>query len=199
MIVEPLAERLRDGVRNAYSAVAAAPEEKHAFPVGRAFAESVGYTAESLSTLPTQSIEAFAGVSNVSVFAELPLGASVLDLGCGAGLDSLIAARRVGPTGAVTGVDFSAAMIDRASRAAAAAQCAHVHFLEIAAERLPFPDESFDVAIVNGIFNLNPARDDLFGQLARVLKRGACAYVAELILQEPLPEAVLASESNWFA
>ncbi len=108
---------LRDRVRIAYSAAAEMPQKKHAFPVGRGFAQSVGYPANLLDDLPAISSEAFAGVSNVSISAEIPSGATILDLGCGAGLDALIAARRVGPKGKVIAVDFSTAMLDRAQQA----------------------------------------------------------------------------------
>src|SRR5574340_1038337 len=89
------ADALRAKVRDAYSSAAERPQEKHAFPVGRGFAESVGYPAGLLASLPSVCVEAFAGVSNVSLFADIAEGATVLDLGCGAGMDTLIAARRV--------------------------------------------------------------------------------------------------------
>lgn len=193
------AHRLREGVRDAYSAAAKTPQEEHAFPVGRAFAESLGYPRDLLDALPTTCAEAFAGVSDVAVFAAIPRGAIVLDLGCGAGLDSLIAARRVGPNGKVVGVDFSEAMLDRARRAAAEAGVTNVEFRRADAEALPLPDRSVDVAIVNGIFNLNPARDAIFGELARVVRPDGEVFVAELILIEPLPEDERASLTNWFA
>lgn len=175
------------------------PQEEHAFQVGRAFAESLGYPHDLLEALPAACTEAFAGVSNVAVFAAIPAGAFVLDLGCGAGLDSLIAARRVGPNGKVVGVDFSEAMLDRARRAAAEADVKNVEFRRADAEALPLPDQSVDVAIVNGIFNLNPARDAIFGELARVVRPDGEVFVAELILIEPLPEDERASLTNWFA
>jgi SAM-dependent methyltransferase len=193
------AHKLREGVRDAYSAAATTPQAAHAFQVGRAFAESIGYPHDLLEALPAACTEAFAGVSNVAVYAAIPAGAIVLDLGCGAGLDSLIAARRVGLNGKVVGVDFSEAMLDRACRAAAEAGVTNVEFRRADAEALPLPDRSVDVAIVNGIFNLNPARDAIFGELARVVRPGGEVFVAELILIEPLPEDERASLTNWFA
>ena len=112
---------LRNAVYNAYSAAAERPTQKHAFPVGRVLAERLGYTADMLDTMPAVAVEAFAGVSNMAVSVPIPAGARVLDLGCGAGLDSLILARRVASTGHVVGIDFSEAMLARARQGAIAA------------------------------------------------------------------------------
>jgi ubiquinone/menaquinone biosynthesis C-methylase UbiE len=144
-------------------------------------------------------VEAFAGVSNVSLFADLPVGAAVLDLGCGAGMDSIIAARRVGPAGRVIGIDFSESMLVRARAAKEVVNLPHLQFQQGDAECLLLADESIDVALVNGIFNLNPKRNEIFSELARVLRPHGRAYVAELILAGPPPEGNHASESNWFA
>jgi arsenite methyltransferase len=190
---------LRDKVCEAYSAAATSPTEEHPFPVGRAFAESLGYPAALLDTLPLAAVEAFAGVSNVSLIAEIPKGATVLDLGCGAGLDSLIAARRAGRSGRVIGIDFSDTMLERARKAAREAAVPNATFEHADAEQLPLDDACIDVAIVNGIFNLNPAREFVFSELARVLRHGGVAYSAELILASPLQPNVLQTESDWFA
>jgi len=192
-------QHLRQAVCNAYSAAAEKPTEKHAFPVGRAFAESLGYPPDLLDTLPRASSEAFTGVSNVSLFAEIPESAFVLDLGCGAGLDSLTAAKRVGPKGRVVGIDFSETMLERARCAAVEAGITNVEFRHADAESLPLPDQSVDVALINGIFNLNPARDVILRELARVIRPGGSLFAAELILIEPLSEAVRTSETNWFS
>ncbi|HEX9119618.1 MAG TPA: methyltransferase domain-containing protein [Terriglobales bacterium] len=189
---------LRGKVREAYSAAAHSPIAKHPFPVGRVFAESLGYPAALLDTLPSSAVEAFAGVSNVSLFAEIPEGATVLDLGCGAGLDSLIAAGRVGPSGKVIGIDFSDTMLGRARKAAQEAAIRNVSFEQADAERLPLSPASIDVALVNGIFNLNPARESIFRELARVLQPGV-VYAAELILAGTLPANLKQSDADWFA
>ena len=189
---------LRNQVRAAYSAAASRPEDSHAFPLGRAFAESLGYPADWLAAVPAASLEAFTGVSNVSVFAAIPEGAGVLDLGCGAGLDSLIAARRASPGGAVLGIDFSAAMLARARQGAFQAGVSNLVFCQADAEQLPLPDRSMDVALVNGIFNLNPRRAEIFRELGRVIREDGAVYSAELILRQPLPPERL-SEADWFA
>jgi len=190
---------IRDAVRRVYSEAAQQPAGEHPFPVGRRFAESVGYPPDLLSTLPSVSVDAFSGVSNVSIFADIPVGATVLDLGCGAGLDSLIAAGRVGNTGRVIGVDFSEAMLARARQAVAEARINNIEFHLADAENLPIPNESIDVALLNGIFNLNPMRDSIFSELGRVIRRDGAVYAAELILKEPLPTESRNLASNWFA
>ena len=193
------ADLLRDKVNDAYSAAATRPEQSHPFPTGRKLAENLEYPSEVLDQMPQASVEAFAGVSNFSLFADLPAGATVLDLGCGAGMDSIIAARRVGPTGRVIGVDFSEAMLVRARAAKELVNLPHLEFQRGDAESLCLADESVDVALVNGIFNLNPKRAAIFSELARVLRPQGRAYVAELILTGRLPEGDQAGESNWFA
>jgi arsenite methyltransferase len=191
--------QLREMVCGAYSAAAEKPQEKHAFPVGRQFAESVGYPAELLAGLPSVACDAFAGVSNVSLLANYPVGATVLDLGCGAGLDTLISAQRVGSAGKVIGVDFSEAMLARAREAVVESGTTNVELRQADAEQLPIRDSEIDVALVNGIFNLNPARDAIFHELARVVRRGGAVYAAELILSQPLTSDTRASEKDWFA
>lgn len=193
------ADLLRDKVNAAYSAAATHPEQNHPFPIGRELAANLGYPSDVLDAVPRPSLDAFAGVSNVSLFADLPLGATVLDLGCGAGMDSIIAARRVGPAGRVIGIDFSEAMLLRARAAQELVDLPHLKFQHGDAEYLPLPDASIDVALVNGIFNLNPKRKEIFSELVRVLRPHGRAYIAELILTRPLPQEEYNSQSNWFA
>lgn len=195
----PSAEQLRIGVQHAYTAVADQPAQEHPFAVGRAFAEQLGYPAEVLNQLPATSVDAFTGVSNVAVFAEIPAGARVLDLGCGAGLDALIAAQRVGPQGSVIGIDFSEAMLARARQSASATKLGNIEFRSADAERIPLEAASIDIALVNGIFNLNPARTAIFCELARVVRPGGRLYAAEMILKEPLPANEQANLTDWFA
>lgn len=193
------ADLLRARVNVAYSSAAGSPAQKHPFPIGRELAEGIGYPPELLDSLPQLSVDAFAGVSNVSVFADLPPGATVLDLGCGAGLDAIVAARRVGPSGRVIGVDFSEAMLVRARAARELVDLPHLDFQRADAEHLPLPSATIDVALVNGILNLNPNRKQIISELVRVLRPHGRAYIAELILTNPLPQDDCISESNWFA
>jgi arsenite methyltransferase len=192
-------DRLRAEVKQAYSAIAEHPHEQPPFPTGRGLAEDLSYPVALLDALPATAVEAFCGVSKVSLFAEIPAGATVLDLGCGGGMDTLIAARRTGAQGRAIAIDFSQAMLARACRALSEAHATNVELHLADAERLPIDDESIDVAIVNGIFNLNPYRERIFSELARVLKPGGTVYAAELVLAAPLPEAEQQSAADWFS
>jgi arsenite methyltransferase len=197
--MESTSTQLRDSVRSAYSKAASSPGESQPFPVGREFARSLGYTDEVLEAIPATSVESFTGVSNVSLFATLPAGATVVDLGCGSGLDSLIAARRVGPKGRAVGVDFSDAMLSRATLSLRRLGLPNVIFLRSDAEHLPLADASVDRALVNGIFNLNLFRDEIFRELARVVRPGGSVFGAELVLRGPLEEGDRSGPVNWFS
>jgi SAM-dependent methyltransferase len=190
---------IKEGVLKAYSAAAEKPADKHPFPVGRQFAKSIGYPEDLLDGLPANAIDAFTGVSNISIFADMPTGSTVLDVGCGAGLDSLISARRVGSSGRVIGIDFSDAMVSRAQRAAVEVNRKNIEFLVAMAENLPVEDRSVDIVLVNGIFNLSPSRDVVFRELARVVREGGEVYAAELILKAPLPADTVCDINSWFA
>ncbi len=123
----------------------------------------------------------------------------MVDLGCGSGLDSLIAAQRLGAKGRVVGIDFSEAMLGRAKSSLRGLGLANAMLLQSAAERLPLADGCADCAIVNGIFNLNPFRDEIFSELARIVKPGGSVFGAELVVREPLPAAASTGAANWFS
>ena len=190
---------IRESVRNAYSDAATNPSRKHAFPVGEKFARSLGYPRKLMAKIPVEAKAAFAGVSNIAIFAEIPPGSVVLDLGCGAGMDSLISRQRTGPDGQVIGVDFSETMLERARKSVEKMGFQNIDFKNADAENLPVANAVVDVALVNGIFNLNPSRQEIFAELARVIKPGGCVYAAELILKKALPEVELSDPKNWLA
>ncbi len=190
---------IRSRVCDAYSGAADAPEGTHPFPVGKSFGEALGYDPRQLAELPASATAAFTGVSNLDSLARIAPGDTVLDLGCGAGTDSLLAARRTGADGRVVGLDFSPRMLHRARSAAATAGATNIGFAQAAAEQLPLADRSIDVALINGLFNLNPRRQRIFAELSRVLRPGGTAWVAELILDGPRPAARPGSDDDWFA
>ena len=192
-------EAMRDGVRQAYTRIAERPLDEPLFPTGRVLAENLGYPVDLLDTLPNESVEAFCGVSNVSMFAEIPEGATVLDLGAGAGLDTLIAARRAGAGGKVVAIDFSDAMIACTRQAISEAQAGNVEVHLADAEQLPIEDASIDVAIINGIFNLTTDRSGIFQELARVVRPGGTVFAAELVLSSALTHEQRTDSTNWFS
>ena len=176
---------LKDEIRKTYACVSSEPETQCVCPAGRAWAEDLGYP-EELGRVPESAVESFAGVANPFSLGRLSPGERVLDLGSGAGTDSLVAAQMVGPGGRVTGIDMTPEMVAKARAAATALGVDNVEFLEGEAERLPFPDASFDVVISNGVIDLIPDKDAVFAELYRVLEPGGRIQVADVTIQNPV-------------
>jgi SAM-dependent methyltransferase len=180
-------ELLKSEIKKTYSSVSQEPERDFIFPTGRAWAEDLGYP-EELANVPESAVESFAGVANPWTMGRLAPGERVLDLGSGAGTDSLVAAQMVGPDGHVTGIDMTPPMLARARAAATEMGVANVEFVEGEAERLPFADASFDVVISNGVIDLVPDKDAVFAELYRVLAPGGRMQVADVTIQNPVSE-----------
>lgn len=180
-------ELLKSEIKKTYSSVSQEPERDFIFPTGRAWAEDLGYPDE-LANVPESAVESFAGVANPWTMGRLELGERVLDLGSGAGTDSLVAAQMVGADGHVTGIDMTVAMLARARAAAAAMGVTNVEFVEGEAERLPFADASFDVVISNGVIDLVPDKDAVFAEPYRVLGPGGRMQIADVTIQNPVSE-----------
>ena len=178
---------LKSEIKKTYARVSNAPEEDFVFPTGRAWAEDLAYP-EELAGVPELAVESFAGVANPFSLGRLEPDERVLDLGCGAGTDSLVAARMVGPDGHVVGIDMTREMLDKARRAAAEMGADNVEFVEGEAEQLPFPDASFNVVISNGVIDLIPDKDAVFSELQRVLTPGGRIQVADVTIQRPVSE-----------
>jgi SAM-dependent methyltransferase len=178
---------LKSEIKKTYASVSGEPERDFIFPTGRAWAEDLDYPAE-LANVPEGAVESFAGVANPWTMGRLAEGERVLDLGSGAGTDSLIAAQMVGPGGKVTGVDMTQQMLDKARAAAAQVGATNVEFVEAEAERLPFADGSFDVVISNGVIDLIPDKDAVFSELHRVLTPGGRLQIADVTIQNPVSE-----------
>jgi SAM-dependent methyltransferase len=178
---------LRSEIRKTYAAVSQESERDFIFPTGRAWAEDLGYPPE-LANVPDSAVESFAGVANPWKLGRLEPGENVLDLGSGAGTDSLIAAQMVGPTGSVTGIDMTPEMLEKSRAAAAEMGLANVAFMEADAERLPFEDASFDVVISNGVIDLIPDKDAVFSEIFRVLVPGGRIQIADVTIQRPVSE-----------
>jgi SAM-dependent methyltransferase len=178
---------LKSEIKKTYSSVSEEPERDFIFPTGRAWAEDLGYPGE-LATVPETAVESFAGVANPWTMGRLAPGERVLDLGSGAGTDSLVAVQMVGDDGHVTGIDMTDAMLAKARAASAEMGVANVEFVEAEAERLPFPDESFDVVISNGVIDLIPDKDAVFAEVFRVLVPGGRIQIADVTIQNPVSE-----------
>jgi SAM-dependent methyltransferase len=183
--VEVDVEVLKSEIKKTYASVSEEPEKDFIFPTGRAWAEDLGYPDE-LARVPDSAVESFAGVANPWQLGRLNAGERVLDLGSGAGTDSLIAAQMVGEEGQVIGIDLTPAMLTKARAAAAAMGLGNVEFVEGEAERLPFVDESFDVVISNGVIDLIPDKDAVFSELYRVLVPGGRMQIADVTIQNPV-------------
>ena len=183
--VEIDVEVLKSEIKKTYAAVSDEPEKDFIFPTGRGWAEDLGYPPE-LANVPEHAVESFAGVANPFSLGRLEPGERVLDLGSGAGTDSLVAAQMVGEGGHVTGIDMTAAMLAKARTAAAQMGMSNVEFVEGEAESLPFRDESFDVVISNGVIDLIPDKDAVFSELNRVLVPGGRMQIADVTIQNPV-------------
>ena len=178
---------LKSEIKKTYASVSQEPEKDFVFPTGRSWAEDLGYPGE-LSQVPDFVAESFAGVANPFSLGRLEPGERVLDLGSGAGTDSLVAALQVGSGGSVTGIDMTQEMVEKARAGAGALGLRNVTFVEGEAEGLPFDDASFDVVISNGVIDLIPDKELVFSSIHRVLAPGGRIQIADVTIQQPVSE-----------
>jgi SAM-dependent methyltransferase len=178
---------LREEIQKIYTAVSQEPERDFIFPTGRAWAEDLDYPPE-LANVPDSAVQSFAGIANPFSLGRIEPGARVLDVGSGAGTDSLVAAQMVGPSGSVTGIDMTPEMLAKSRANAAAMGLDNITFIEADAERLPFDDDSFDVVISNGVIDLIPDKDAVFSEIFRVLVPGGRIQIADITIQRPVSE-----------
>lgn len=191
-------ENIRAAVAQRYGEVATEPTGEFNFPVGRPFAEAIGYPVAMLDSLPAEAVGSFAGVTHFHHCTRLQPGMVVLDLGCGAGMDAIIAARAVAPTGRVIGVDYSGEMIARTRENATRAGVDNLEVLQSPVETLALPDASVDVAQANGVFNLSPEKQRAVTEVYRVLKPGGRIVAAEIGLQQAYADNDRATLQDWF-
>jgi arsenite methyltransferase len=179
---------LREEIRKTYTEVSTEQEQEFIFPTGRAWAQELGYPEPALSRVPDASVESFAGVANHWTLGQIEPGQVVLDLGCGAGTDLLIAAQNVGPAGRAIGVDMTAAMLERARASAEQMGLANVEVHESLIESLPIEDASVDVVISNGVIDLVPDKDAVFDEIDRVLRSGGRLQFADVVIHHEVSE-----------
>ncbi|HUF90360.1 MAG TPA: methyltransferase domain-containing protein [Gemmatimonadota bacterium] len=182
-------DELRAAIRAEYETVALDPGRGFHFHTGRPLAAIVGYAEEWLEGIPESAIESFAGTGNPFSLGALASGERVVDVGSGGGIDSLIAARMVGPEGRVVGVDMTPAMLERARRAAAEAGIENIEFREGLMEELPVEDGWADVVISNGVLNLTPDKGRALGEMNRVLRPGGRLQIGDILVEREVSEA----------
>ena len=179
---------LRDEIRKTYTEVSTEPEKEFIFRTGRAWAQELGYPEPELGHVPDATVESFAGVANHWLLGRVEPGAVVLDLGCGAGTDLLVAAQMTGPEGRVIGVDMTASMLERTAESAREMGLPNVELHESLIEALPLDDASVHVVISNGVIDLVPDKDTVFDEIDRVLRPGGRVQLADVIIHTEVSE-----------
>jgi len=190
-------ESLRAAIRAEYAAVAEHPDQGFHFHTGAHLAAILGYPEEWIAALPPSAVESMAGTGNPFALGELRPGERVVDCGSGAGADSLIAARLVGPGGWVIGVDMTPEMLAKARANAELVDLRNVEFREGVIEALPVPDGWADVVISNGVLNLVPDKTLALGEIFRVLRPGGRIQLADIVLDRPVPGGSKSDVSLW--
>jgi arsenite methyltransferase len=193
------ADALREEVKSKYREVAIVPHGTYHFHTGHALAKRLGYDDTVVSALPDVAVESFAGVANPFSARPLVTGERVVDVGSGAGFDSFIAARKVGPSGRIIGVDMTDEMLAKSRSTATAMGFDHVEFREGLAESLPVEDGWADVVISNGVINLCADKRAVFSEIWRVLRPGGHLQFADIANGQPVPEAAIKNIDLWTA
>jgi SAM-dependent methyltransferase len=188
---------LRDEIKKTYTDVSTDADQDFIFPTGRAWAEELDYPQPELSRVPDATVESFAGVASHWSLGRIEPGSVVLDLGCGAGTDLLIAAQMTGPEGRVIGVDMTPSMLGRAAASAKEMGLRNVELHESLIESLPLENESVDVVISNGVIDLVPDKDAVFDEIDRVLRPGGRLQVADVIIHTEVSEDARARIDLW--
>jgi SAM-dependent methyltransferase len=190
-------EELRCLISDKYTEVAKTPEKGFHFHTGKPLAMMLGYDEAIVDALPSGTVDSFAGTGNPFSMGNLKPGEAVLDVGCGAGFDTLIAARQVGPSGRVISVDMTPAMLEKAQEGAREAALTNVEFRDGLAETLPVGDSSIDVVISNGVINLCPDKMAAMQEIYRVLKPGGRIQIGDIVVHKEVPEDAKSNIDLW--
>lgn len=190
-------DALRDEVRAKYREVAETPHAQFHFHTGRELARRLGYRMDRVDELPDVAVESFAGVANPFELRDIQPGERVVDVGSGAGFDSLLAAQAAGRSGAVVGVDMTSEMLSKSRLNAERLGVEHVEFRDGIAEALPVDDGWADVVISNGVFNLCADKRAAFDEVVRVLRPGGTLQFADIANGRPVPEEAMREIDLW--
>jgi len=190
-------KRIQEGIKEKYKMVAISPEGKFSYPTRRAGLERQKYDPQVIQSLPENVLSSYCGVGNPFSLGPINKGETVLDIGCGAGVDTLVAAVMVGPEGKVTGIDLTPDMLKQARINLETTSLKNVSFEEGSAEELAFPEKMFDVVISNGVFNLIPDKRKALKEVFRVLKSSGRFLLADQILMGEMPADTESMVKNW--
>jgi len=191
-------EQITDGIRKKYSRVADSPQGQFKYPTGRAGLEVLKYDAALVDNLPGELAASYCGVGNPFSLGEIHSGDAILDIGCGTGVDTILAAMMTGPEGKSVGVDIVPEMLQRAETNLKLTHLKNVTFQSATGEKLPFPDDHFDVVISNGVINLIPDKDAALNEIIRVLKAGGRLMIADQVMTGGVQKSLKDRISNWF-
>ena len=197
--IAPEVDALRRDILEKYTEVATSSELEFHFHHGRPLAKILEYSDNLLEGLPESAVESFAGVGNPFSLGKIAPGETVLDIGSGGGFDSIIAAKMVGPTGKVIGMDMTDTMLEKSRETAKRLGLTQLEFKKSFAEELPVPDGSVDVIISNGVLNLTHDKFASFIEVFRVLKPGGRLYLADVVVYKPVPDAAKEIVDLWTA
>ncbi len=191
-------KKIEAGIRDKYSKVAENPEGLFAYPTGRAGMEALKYDPKLVSALPEAVVSLYCGVGNPFSLGKINKGDVILDIGCGAGVDTILAAMMAGPTGRAVGIDIVPEMVQRARSNLEMTDVKNVTFMKTSGEDLPFPDAEFDVVISNGVINLIPDKGAVLKEVMRVLKSAGRLMVADQVATGNVSKDFEARLANWF-
>ncbi len=197
--IELNVKELEERVKNMYSEVARFPENTFHFEMGRDLALRLGYPAEKLNQIPKEAIESFAGVGYYFDLLQLQKGETVVDLGSGSGMDMFYAARQVGSAGKVVGVDMTAEQLMKSSELSSQYDFNNVFIQEGHIEHLPLVSEMADAVISNGVINLSAQKENVFKEIARVLKKGGRMAISDIVTSSSLPDNISCNATLWAA